>query len=61
MTWKGTHPTVELMTKTYPLGVRLTQKAMAVLETKVHRLPGLGKWFVEIRPDTLSDGRIIYS
>jgi len=25
---------------------------MKVLETKVRRLPGLGKWFVEIRPET---------
>jgi len=52
---------VELMTKTYPLGVGLSQKAMAVLETKVRRLPGLDKWFVEIRPDMLRDGRNIYS
>jgi len=61
MTWKGKPPTVELMTKTYPLGVGLSQKAMAVLETKVRRLPGLDKWFVEIRPDMLRDGRNIYS
>jgi len=27
----------------------------------VRRLPGLDKWFVEIRPDTLGDGRSIYS
>ena len=61
MTWKGKHPTVELITTTYRTGVRLSQKAMAVLETKVRRLPGLDKWFVEIRPDTLRDGRLIYS
>jgi hypothetical protein len=51
MTWKGRHPHVELITKTYQTGVRLSQKAMAALETLVHRLPGLEKWFVEIRPD----------
>ena len=58
MTWKGKHPTVELITKTYPVGVRLTQKAMAVLETKVHRLPGLGKWFVTIGPESLTHGTV---
>jgi len=42
-------------------GVRLSQKAMAVLETQVRRLPGLDKGFVEIRPDTIRDGRVIYS
>ena len=52
MQWKGKHPTVELITTPYEIGVRLTQKAMKVLETKVRRLPGLGKWFVEIRPET---------
>ena len=52
MTWKGKHPTVELITKTYHTGVRLTQKAMALLETQVQRLPGLSKWFVTIRPKT---------
>jgi transposase len=58
MTWKGKHPTVALITKTYHKGVRLGQKAMAVLETQVRRLPGLDKWFVEIRPDTLMDGTV---
>lgn len=61
MKWKGQHPTVELITKTYRTGVRLSQKAMTVLETKVRRLPGLAKWFVEICPDTLSEGRTIFS
>jgi len=58
MTWKGKRPTVELVTKTYPLGVRLKQKAMAVLETQVRRLVGLDKWFVEIRPDTVRHGTV---
>ena len=56
MTWKGKHPTVELITTTYPLGIRLSQKAMTALETKVQRLPGLGKWFVTICPDNLICG-----
>ena len=58
MQWKGQHPSVELLTKTYQTGVRLSQKAMKVLETKVRRLPGLEKWFVEIRPDTITTGTI---
>jgi hypothetical protein len=61
MTWKGKHPTVALISKTYHTGVRLSQKAMATLETQVRRLPGLGKWFVEIRPDTVADGTVICS
>jgi Rhodopirellula transposase DDE domain len=59
MKWKGKHPTVERITKTYHKGVRLGQKARAVLETQVRRLPGLDKWFVEIRPDTVTNGTII--
>jgi len=51
MTWKGKHPTVELISTPYPLGVRLTQKAMAILETQVNRLPDLRKWFVQIFPE----------
>jgi hypothetical protein len=59
MTWKGQHPTVERITKTYQIGVRLSQTAMAALETQVRRLPGLGKWFLEIRPDTITGGTLI--
>ncbi len=58
MQWKGKHPTVELITKPYAIGVRLKQKAMKVLETQVRRHRGLGKWFVEIRPDTVNAGTI---
>lgn len=58
MTWKGKHPVVELITKTYQTGVRLSQKAMAALEAQVRRLSGLEKWFVEIRPDTVTLGTI---
>ncbi len=58
MKWKGKPPAVELVTKTYPLGVKLKQKAMAVLETQVRRLAGLNKWFVEIRSDTVTVGTV---
>jgi hypothetical protein len=48
MTWKGTHPVVELVTTTYPSGVALTQEAMAAVEAQITRLPHLAKWFVDI-------------
>lgn len=50
MTWKGTHPMVELVTTTYHSGVKLTQQAMAQLETQLQRNPTLGKWFIDIIP-----------
>lgn len=53
MTWKGTHPMVELVTKTYQTGVKLGKEAMAEVEAQISRLPQLEKWFVDIvyRPD----------
>ncbi len=48
MTWKGEHPSVELVTTTYQTGVTLTKEAMEVVETQLTRLPGLAKWFVDI-------------
>ena len=53
MVWNGMHPVVKLVTTVYETGVRLTQAAMAELETQVNRLPSLEKWFVEISPATL--------
>lgn len=50
MTWHGQPPVVELIEKTYHTGVCLTQKAMAELEKRFERLPGLEKWFVRIEP-----------
>jgi transposase len=52
MTWKGVHPVVELITTTYQSGVRLTQEAMAAVEAQLQRAPVLGKWFVDIVPDS---------
>lgn len=53
MTWRGKPPVVKLVTTIYKTGVRLTQAAMAVLETQIKRLPTLEKWFVVISPATL--------
>jgi transposase len=48
MTWKGNHPVVEVVTTTYQTGVKLTKKAMKVVETQLERVPYLDKWFVDI-------------
>jgi hypothetical protein len=50
MTWKGNHPIVTLVTRSYATGVRLTKDAMEALEAQITRLPGLEKWFVDIFP-----------
>ena len=52
VTWKGTHPLVELVTTVYQTGVTLTKEAMDALETQLERLPHLGKWFVDIMAPT---------
>jgi hypothetical protein len=46
MTWEGKHPLVELISKSYSKGVRLTREEMSELEKQIERLPGLDKWFV---------------
>jgi hypothetical protein len=50
MAWNGRHPIVQLVDRLYHTGVSLTQKAMAELEKRFERLPGLEKWFVRITP-----------
>src|ERR1700752_1062299 len=50
MTWKSNHPVVELVTTTYQTGVKLTAKAMKVVEAQLQRLPALGKWFIDLIP-----------
>lgn len=50
MTYNGVHPVVEIVQKTYHTGVKLSQKAMAGLEKRFERLPGLEKYFVRISP-----------
>lgn len=50
MTLHQQHPMVTLIHKTYHKGVKLTQKAMALLEQRFERLQGLEKYFVLIRP-----------
>ena len=49
MTWKGVHPTVTLVTKTYAAGVKLSKIAMKAVEAQLQRRVGLEPWFVDIR------------
>src|SRR3982751_1974689 len=48
MTWKGKSPSVHLVTTVYETGVKLSKEAMERLETQVHRLAPLPKWFVNL-------------
>ncbi|MHC5610015.1 MAG: ISAzo13-like element transposase-related protein [Nostoc sp.] len=48
LTFKGKNPVVTLVETVYCTGVKLTTSAMAEIETQIHRLPNLKKWFVEI-------------
>jgi len=50
MTWQGQHPVVELVTKPYRTGVKLTKAAMQQVEAHLTRHPTLSKWFVDIGP-----------
>jgi hypothetical protein len=56
MTWQGLHPVVELITAVYETGVTLTKEGMDLVETQITRLPGLGKWFIDIAPPALRVG-----
>lgn len=55
MTWKGQHPVVEVVETLYQSGVKLTKEAMDLVEAQITRLPGLGKWFVDIVPTSPSE------
>jgi transposase len=46
--FRGNRPIVQLVSKVYETGVKLTQTAMTALEQQFQRLPGLEKWFVQI-------------
>jgi len=50
MTWKGSHPVVELITTSYKTGVKLAKAAMRAVEAQLTRWPGLERWFVDICP-----------
>lgn len=55
MTWRGVHPIANAITTIYRTGVTLRKDVMDALESCFVRDPQLGKWFVTISPDTVSD------
>jgi hypothetical protein len=50
MTWKGIHPIVKLIQKSYSKGISLTKMAMRRIEKRLERNPDLPKWDILIRP-----------
>jgi hypothetical protein len=54
MTWNKHHPVITMVHQLYCKGVRLSQKAMTLLEQRFERLPGLEKYFVRIRPQLVA-------
>ena len=48
--FKDVEPVVQLVSSVYETGMKLTQKEMRLLEKRFHRLEGLEKWFVLIKP-----------
>lgn len=50
VTWNQQAPVVTLVDKFYRKGIRLSQKAMTLLESRFERLAGLEKYFVWIQP-----------
>jgi hypothetical protein len=48
MTWKGKDPLVQLITRPYRKGARLSPEERKELEKQIERLPGLEKWFADI-------------
>jgi hypothetical protein len=51
MTYKGVHPTSQLISADYPKGVRQTKKEMKPYEACLDRLVNLKKWFITILPE----------
>lgn len=50
MTWKGIHPIVDLLDKTYQTGVRIAKKAFQKVEDRLERDESLPKYSVRIQP-----------
>ncbi len=49
MTWKGAHPVITMVNKTYSTGVTLGKTAMKAIEAKLQRRNGLEPWFVDVK------------
>ena len=48
LTWKRKHPVVHWVSQVYATGVKLSKQVMAAYESRLKRLPGLERWFVDI-------------
>ncbi len=48
LTFKDKNPVLTLVKTIYSTGVKLSELAMAEIETQINRLLNLHKWFVEI-------------
>lgn len=48
--FKQLQPVVNVISKVYETGIKLTQKQMNLLEQRFDRLAGLERWFVRIMP-----------
>lgn len=44
---------VKLVTDVYATRVKLTKKEIEKVENQIHRLPELGKWFIDIFYDSI--------
>ena len=55
MTYNGVHPQVQRCQRTYANGVRRTAAEQRRLEKYLERLPGLGRWFIDIPPPRLEE------
>jgi hypothetical protein len=53
MTWKGAHPVVSLIEKTYDKGVRIAKAAFKAIESRLQRDKDLPKYEVLIQPQTI--------
>lgn len=50
MTWRGNIPHICKLDGEYSSGVKLSKAEMEKYESRISRLPGLEKWFVDIHP-----------
>jgi transposase len=50
MTWKGAHPVVRLLEKTYDKGVRIAKAAFRAIERRLQRAKDLPKYDILIQP-----------
>jgi hypothetical protein len=53
MTWKGVHPVVSLLEKTYNTGVRIAKTAFKAIESRLQRDKDLPKYGVLIPPQPI--------